>query len=63
MGGLLTSEKNTKKKKGDPGDEGRFSRIKSDDCKFYYEMSKGEIKKLLANNTRTRVYSKKMHRR
>ncbi len=38
----------------------RWSRkSKKDDRKFYYEMSKGEIKKLLANNTRTRVYSKK----
>ena len=38
----------------------RWSRkSKKDDRKFYYEMSKGEIKKLLANNTRVRVYSKK----
>ena len=29
VGGLLTSEKNTKKKKGDPGAEGRFSRVRS----------------------------------
>lgn len=38
----------------------RLSRKRNrDDRKFYYEMSKGEIKKLLANNTRMRVYAKK----
>lgn len=38
----------------------RFShKSKKDDRKFYYEMSRGEIKKLLANNTRMRVYAKK----
>ena len=38
----------------------RLSRKRNrDDHKFYYEMSRGEIKKLLANNTRMRVYAKK----
>ena len=44
---------------GNKGDKGRHSRVKSDKHKFYYEMSRGEIKKLLANNTRMRVYAKK----
>ena len=59
VGGLLNSEKDTKKGKGDPDDNGRQSRVKSGNHKFYYEMSRGEIKKLLANNTRMRVYAKK----
>ena len=38
----------------------RLSRKRNrDDHKFYYEMSRGEIKKLLANSTRMRVYAKK----
>ena len=38
----------------------RLSRKRNrDEHKFYYEMSRGEIKKLLANNTRMRVYAKK----
>ena len=38
----------------------RLSRKRNrDNHKFYYEMSRGEIKKLLANNTRMRVYAKK----
>lgn len=38
----------------------RLSRKRNrDDHKFFYEMSRGEIKKLLANSTRMRVYAKK----